>query len=648
MKRLGIFQMNDYEGLVDDYILYLLNDILPNLDELIIVVNGMIQTCETVKLHNYTNKIFFRSNEGFDAIAYKETIIQFLGIEYVRGFDELLIFNDTFFGPFYSSKIIFQKMEKKYVDFWGLTLHAEHKSKSGYMPEHLQSYFLVVRKEMLNSVYFEKFWLSLENIGTFRQLVNDFEIHFTTFFKKHGFRYAAYVEDYNLNGDPQYNFNHYAYLPYTLMDKYKMPVLKRKNFLLPLNTELTEAMVWIEENTDYDVKMIWKNIIRTYDIYDLKKSLNLKYILSDIKESEHKSHNPVAILAYLENENILKEKISYLHQFSDRFDIYILTNKKGIYDEVCKKLKQKTCMVISNNGEVYAFIKACKNLINQYAHIGFVFDKYTNVPTEYYIKSISLDYIIWENILGSNNYIDNIITQFEKDYNLGLLSVPEPIHSKYIKSSLKEWEEIYPILLYYISQMGLKCKIDKKKRPHTFLPAFWCKTDAIRKIIEYPFSNEELKSDTVKKCIKYLMVYASQDAGYYSGTVKTIKYSKLEIENQNMLIDQYMQYFYKKEEVEKFVRKYRKIYIYGMGIVAKRVQGFISECGCSIEKFVITDSHYEQQKIDNANIIPISKVPKDEDIGIIVAMNAKNTREVKPFLDENNYKNIFYMSEEEN
>ena len=80
MKRLGIFQMNDYEGLVDDYILYLLNDILPNLDELIIVVNGMIQTCETVKLHNYTNKIFFRSNEGFDAIAYKETIIQFLGI----------------------------------------------------------------------------------------------------------------------------------------------------------------------------------------------------------------------------------------------------------------------------------------------------------------------------------------------------------------------------------------------------------------------------------------------------------------------------------------------------------------------------------------------------------------------------------------
>ena len=85
-----------------------------------------------------------------------------------------------------------------------------------------------------------------------------------------------------------------------------------------------------------------------------------------------------------------------------------------------------------------------------------------------------------------------------------------------------------------------------------------------------------------------------------------------------------------------------------MGIVAKRVQGFISECGCSIEKFVITDSHYEQQKIDNANIIPISKVPKDEDIGIIVAMNAKNTREVKPFLDENNYKNIFYMSEEEN
>lgn len=40
MKRLGIFYCFDEDGIIDEYIIYLLNDIFQNLDELCIVYNG--------------------------------------------------------------------------------------------------------------------------------------------------------------------------------------------------------------------------------------------------------------------------------------------------------------------------------------------------------------------------------------------------------------------------------------------------------------------------------------------------------------------------------------------------------------------------------------------------------------------------------
>ena len=63
MKRLGIFHCFDCDGIIDDYIYYLLDDICENLDELIIVANGFINDESFFKLSRYSdNDIIIRDN----------------------------------------------------------------------------------------------------------------------------------------------------------------------------------------------------------------------------------------------------------------------------------------------------------------------------------------------------------------------------------------------------------------------------------------------------------------------------------------------------------------------------------------------------------------------------------------------------------
>lgn len=96
--RLGIFECHDKDGIIDDYIPYLLNDMMENLTDLVVVVNGKLTPEGRRRLLEITPQVFVRADEGFDAAAWKEAMIDYLGWEKVSQYDELVLFNDTFLG----------------------------------------------------------------------------------------------------------------------------------------------------------------------------------------------------------------------------------------------------------------------------------------------------------------------------------------------------------------------------------------------------------------------------------------------------------------------------------------------------------------------------------------------------------------------
>ena len=178
-KRLGIFCTYDTDGVVDDYILYLLNAIKPMLNHLSIVCNGKLNSEGQKRLSEITDDILVRTNEGFDMEAWRQGILK----NNLSDYDELVLFNDSFYGPFYPFEKIFSEMDTKYpeADFWGITIHGKTEditnlSPYGYTPEHIQSYFLVVKNRLLQSEEFFSYWKNSEVAKTFEEAIKQHEV----------------------------------------------------------------------------------------------------------------------------------------------------------------------------------------------------------------------------------------------------------------------------------------------------------------------------------------------------------------------------------------------------------------------------------------------------------------------------------------
>ena len=120
INRLGIFFFYDSDGIVDDYIPALLNGFKPHFSEMTIVCNGKLSDEGRAILSRYTDNLIVRPNKGFDVWAYK-TALDSYGWEKLERFDEVVLFNATIMGPVYPFREMFEAMDQRDLDFWGIT-----------------------------------------------------------------------------------------------------------------------------------------------------------------------------------------------------------------------------------------------------------------------------------------------------------------------------------------------------------------------------------------------------------------------------------------------------------------------------------------------------------------------------------------------
>lgn len=292
MKRLGIFVFFDKEGIVDQYIEVMLKDISCNVENLVIVCNGFLGQAGDEILRKFTDKVFVRENMGFDAGAYKDAILNFVGIEEIRKYDELLLMNDTFYGPFYSFKKIFKKMQYSRADVWGMTMHPKFEWNGEMRNEHIQSYFLLIRKDVLTSEIFYQYWKKLRYPKSKEDAIIDFELKFSRLMCENGFLIDAMYDSTVLDKAGE-----------ELEKKFDMPIIKR-NKLLQLDYVVSEGAKILsnaEEMYQYDLRLIYDNLSRHCSYEGI-----LGYILHKVDEGQIR-------------ENELIHKINCLESLSYRY-----------------------------------------------------------------------------------------------------------------------------------------------------------------------------------------------------------------------------------------------------------------------------------------------------------------------------------------
>ena len=561
IKRLGIFCTYDSEGVVDDYIIFLLQDMIKNLSHLAIVCNGKLTPEGRHKLEKITNDIFVRDNSGFDMEAWRQGILRHK--DNLQDYDELVLFNDSFFGPFYPFAEVFDKMdaEKPEADFWGITIHGQMRDDLklcpyGYIPEHIQSYFWTVRQRMLHSAEFLDYWQNLKEPENFQEAIRLNEVCLTKKFFDMGFSYDVFCDTRELEKEYDVNIDHTLINSEKLLKDFKCPLLKKKIFMIKRSHNLHEnygeearrSLNFVSTHTNYDLNLIWQNILRKQNIALTKNYLGLNYILPDKISTfdAPKVFQETAIVAHLYYEDLMNECAEYLCNAPPEISIIVTVGNKE------KKLKvQKIFQAAGRNVEVRlvenrgrdlsALLVGCADVFSKYKYLCFIHDKKSVRPNESIAVGRAFFKLLWDNALGSKNFIRNILATFESEPNLGLLAPPPPYNGdyKYLFFVAKYWSgACFEKTVELAKTLDIPADfINLNHSPVALGSVFWCRTTAIKKVTAKNWQIEDFPAEpmptdgTISHALERIFPFAAQADGFYSGWLMTEEFARNELEN---------------------------------------------------------------------------------------------------------------------
>lgn len=126
-------------------------------------------------------RVLHRHNVGYDFGAWRDGIT--LTPE-IGDADQLLLVNDSIFGPLQNLGEILGRCDFRRADVWGMT-----DSFGGKY--HLQSYFILLSSKALKSKAFVQFWKNLRYVANKRVVVNKYEIGFSQAMLKGGLSLRA-------------------------------------------------------------------------------------------------------------------------------------------------------------------------------------------------------------------------------------------------------------------------------------------------------------------------------------------------------------------------------------------------------------------------------------------------------------------------
>lgn len=630
MKRLGIYLTYDRQGIVDAYIGYMLRELKTCVEYLVVICNGRNVIRGKDILENYADQIVYRDNIGLDAGGFKEALTQSIGWKKVLSFDELVLVNDSLFGPFCPMRRIFDTMDdRKNVDFWGLSGHSAFRREGiDHFPAHIQSFFWTIRSRMLHSSHFRDYWETIPYYDTYERVVREYEMQFTHHFSLLGYTYSVYADiEANNSENPANNYCQFRRIPYELIKKRNFPFLKRQQLAddkLDEQTqeELLQAIRYIDKETDYDVNLIWKNIIRTLNITDLQRNLHFQYIISS-KQDCISYHDKVIILVCISHSQSAEYILEYLDNLC--VEIRIISDNKELLRDFEKHGYK--CEIVASEHKINHLKK-----FHIYDIVCILND--ADMTSELRPSYIGKSYFfsIWNNLVKDNHHISGILNLFRTTPYLGILTSPQPNFGKYLGGLGKGWdgkfEEIYEI----VKEKKVNCQISEDKPPFRKFENLWIRGSILEKLENW--NSRELQY------LPYIWSYIAQDAGYYSGVAESPEYAAINEVNMQYYLEQIVELIrhnygnfddivdLKKKisqaRLHEFSQVHNQILVYGTGVLARKYKELLPKP----EAYIVSDGQLKLNELDGIPVKYLSEVESIENYGIILCLNKKNQVEV--------------------
>lgn len=186
-KRVVVFAGYNRKSEIEDNVLYYLKGLREIADVLIYVVDNEASPTYCRQIEGLADFTIFEKHGEYDFGSWKRGLRLARQKSLLSDADELVLCNDSCYGPVFPFMQMFAAMGKRNVDFWGVTKNGEEDW------EHVQSYFLVFARQVFVSALFESFFESVVREKTFWDIVTKYEVGLSRLLIEKGkFRFDVY------------------------------------------------------------------------------------------------------------------------------------------------------------------------------------------------------------------------------------------------------------------------------------------------------------------------------------------------------------------------------------------------------------------------------------------------------------------------
>ena len=597
IKRLGIIAIFCSDGKIEPATRYLISSIANVVEDFGVIINGIPNEDVLEEVKCVTKNVHARENTGYDSGAFKYAMNEILGWNEIYKYQELVLVNDSCFGPIYSLENMFYEMADRNCDFWGVTDQPEIKRgrfSDSLIPYHIQSYFIVIRERMLKSQEFMDFWKQIKLADVYELAVDNFELAFTEYFRQRGYKADAYIDGREFCKSVEETQAYVFFDSFRLIKEYKCPLLKRKVFLFPEQDILAsnagetarKTLEYIEKETAYDVDLIWDYLIKKSDLYELKSILHLVYICSKkMLRCEKELDDPIGIIVFAcsdEMENRCKE---YAKELGEKFHLHVISQKEE--KEVSEALYKRAL-------ENYKYV--CVICEEEKIH--------EERAKEMYVRTLL------EHAIGSYVYVRNVLELFRENKRLGILALPKPFIPAHFIGSFE----------------------------NDLRNGFWARTASLQGTGDIVC--------TVKENGYYMgEVFTEEDASVF---VTDYAYTLNDLIRNFVLehgVEEFRYLFCINKDLMAFTCKYEKIYVYGAGEYGAHCIQFLEENRILIQGVIVSEGMKRGDSFLSFPVYEFPEIERKEDLGIIVALNEKNTQSVIEMLQTQGFINYISFSE---
>jgi lipopolysaccharide biosynthesis protein len=178
--RLALYAHYSTSGTLARYVVHYLRQLRALGFQICFVSNSPIPPSGALELREICERVIERENTGYDFAMWQRGLTEY-DLSHCH---ELLLTNSSIVGPLHPLGPLWQRVGAIKCDFWGLTDNDD-------LGDHLQSYFLVFRRQALEHPCFQIFWSSILPYRDKQTVIGSYEIGLTKWLEQHNLKWIS-------------------------------------------------------------------------------------------------------------------------------------------------------------------------------------------------------------------------------------------------------------------------------------------------------------------------------------------------------------------------------------------------------------------------------------------------------------------------